>query len=54
MASGVTRLRRAWAHDSNGLVDVTDMYVVYAIKSTVAKYIYVGLTDNLERRFKAA
>jgi putative endonuclease len=27
------------------------MYTVYALCSTVRKYIYVGLTDNLERRF---
>jgi len=26
------------------------MYTVYAIKSISRKYIYVGLTDNLERR----
>jgi putative endonuclease len=26
------------------------MYVVYAIKSTTREYIYVGLTNNLERR----
>ncbi len=26
------------------------MYYVYAISSTRRKYIYVGLTDNLERR----
>jgi putative endonuclease len=27
------------------------MYYVYAIKSLTRNYIYVGLTDNLERRF---
>jgi len=27
------------------------MYTVYAIKSAHRNYIYVGLTDNLERRF---
>ena len=27
------------------------MYYVYAIKSKNHKYIYVGLTNNLERRF---
>lgn len=26
------------------------MYTVYAIKSTSRNYIYVGLTNNLERR----
>jgi len=26
------------------------MYVVYAIKSLNRNYLYVGLTDNLERR----
>lgn len=26
------------------------MYYVYALKSTVQKYIYVGLTDNPKRR----
>jgi putative endonuclease len=26
------------------------MYVVYALKSQKKNYIYVGLTDNLERR----
>ena len=28
------------------------MFFVYAIKSLVANYIYVGLTDNIERRLK--
>ena len=28
------------------------MYYVYAIKSIERNYIYVGLTDNLERRLK--
>jgi putative endonuclease len=27
------------------------MYFVYAIKSISRNYIYVGLTDNVERRF---
>jgi putative endonuclease len=27
------------------------MYIVYAIKSINRNYIYVGLTNNLERRF---
>lgn len=27
------------------------MYFVYAIKSELRNYIYVGLTNNLERRF---
>ena len=27
------------------------MYYVYAIKSIFRNYIYVGLTNNLERRF---
>ncbi len=27
------------------------MYYVYAIKSLNRNYIYVGLTDNVERRF---
>ena len=27
------------------------MYVVYAIKSVSRKYIYVGLTNNIEQRF---
>jgi len=27
------------------------MYYVYAIKSLVRNYIYVGLTDDVERRF---
>ena len=27
------------------------MFTVYAIKSIVKNYIYVGLTDNLDRRF---
>lgn len=26
------------------------MYYVYAIKSTIRNYIYVGITNNLERR----
>jgi len=26
------------------------MYYVYALKSLVRKYIYVGLTDNIQRR----
>ena len=26
------------------------MYFVYALKSTVRKYIYVGLTNDLDRR----
>ncbi|OGZ60148.1 MAG: endonuclease [Candidatus Spechtbacteria bacterium RIFCSPLOWO2_12_FULL_38_22] len=28
------------------------MYVVYAIKSKIRNYIYVGLTNNLDRRFR--
>ena len=28
------------------------MYYVYAIKSLVRNYIYVGLTNNVERRFE--
>src|SRR5574338_191385 len=28
------------------------MYYVYAIKSVVRKYIYVGITNNLKRRFE--
>ena len=28
------------------------MFFVYAIKSLVANYIYVGLTDSIERRIK--
>ena len=28
------------------------MYYVYAISSLDRNYIYVGLTDNLERRFR--
>ena len=28
------------------------MFLVYAIKSTGHKYIYVGMTSNLQRRFK--
>ncbi|MDO8530423.1 MAG: GIY-YIG nuclease family protein [bacterium] len=27
------------------------MYYVYAISSTARKYIYVGITNNLNRRF---
>lgn len=27
------------------------MFTVYAISSQISKYIYVGLTSNLERRF---
>jgi putative endonuclease len=27
------------------------MFFVYALKSEVKDYIYVGLTDNMERRF---
>jgi len=27
------------------------MFFVYALKSEVKDYIYVGLTDNIERRF---
>jgi putative endonuclease len=27
------------------------MYFVYALKSCSKNYIYIGLTDNLERRF---
>ena len=29
-----------------------DMYYVYAIKSTKRNYIYVGLTNNLNRRIE--
>lgn len=29
-----------------------DMITVYALKSLVRNYIYVGQTDNIERRFK--
>ena len=28
------------------------MYLVYAIKSLVQNYVYVGMTNNLERRLK--
>jgi putative endonuclease len=28
------------------------MYYVYAISSQIKKYIYVGLTNNVERRIK--
>ena len=28
------------------------MYYVYAIKSLVQNYVYVGMTNNLERRLK--
>lgn len=28
-----------------------DMYFVYVIKSKVRNYTYIGLTNNLERRF---
>jgi len=28
------------------------MYLVYAIKSKTRNYIYVGLTNNIERRLK--
>lgn len=28
------------------------MYFVYVIKSTIRNYIYVGISDNIERRFK--
>ena len=31
---------------------VKRMFYVYAISSRVKSYIYVGLTDNLERRLK--
>ena len=27
------------------------MYIVYAIRSQVRDYVYVGMTNNLERRF---
>lgn len=27
------------------------MYIVYALKSNIKNYIYVGMTNNLERRF---
>jgi len=27
------------------------MFFVYALKSDIRNYIYVGLTDNVERRF---
>ncbi len=30
----------------------TTMYYLYAISSLVKNYIYVGLTDNLERRIQ--
>ena len=33
-----------------GLVDEVEMFFVYAIKSLVRNYIYVGLTNNFERR----
>ena len=32
------------------VVDANNMYTVYAIKSLSKKYIYVGLTNNLDRR----
>ncbi|MEQ1849466.1 MAG: GIY-YIG nuclease family protein [Candidatus Peribacteraceae bacterium] len=28
------------------------MYTVYVIRSTVANYLYVGLTNSIERRLK--
>jgi putative endonuclease len=28
------------------------MYYVYAIKSNTRNYVYVGMTNNLERRFQ--
>jgi putative endonuclease len=28
------------------------MYFVYAIKSTVRNYIYIGISDNVERRLR--
>ena len=34
------------------LVDTQSMFVVYAIKSTTRNYIYVGLTNNLDRRIE--
>jgi len=37
------------ARDVSGIVDV---YYVYAISSTTKKYIYVGQTNNLERRVR--
>ncbi len=33
------------------LVDTLDMYYVYALQSLKRSYIYVGLTNNIERRF---
>ena len=34
-----------------GAMDSKLMHHVYAIKSKLRKYIYVGMTNNLERRF---
>ena len=28
------------------------VFFIYVLKSKIAKYLYVGLTDNIERRFK--
>ena len=35
-----------------GTNDSNNMYTVYAISSCFKKYIYVGLTDNVLRRFE--
>ena len=32
--------------------DSSKLFFVYALKSVARNYIYVGLTDNLERRIK--
>jgi putative endonuclease len=29
-----------------------NIWTVYALSSTVKRYVYVGLTENLKRRFK--
>lgn len=31
---------------------VVDMIIVYALRSTIKNYIYVGMTGDLERRIK--
>ena len=35
-----------------GIVNSKNMFHVYAIKSIARNYMYVGMTDNLTRRFK--
>ena len=38
------------AYRQAGALDIKMMFIVYAIKSKVKNYIYVGMTQNLQER----